>query len=258
MILRALVLVVVASLAAPWPAIPCSCLKGTLKGALEGSDAVFVGKVIRLEVLRRENGVDNVRAVLEPLEVVKGSLPREVAFVTNNCFCGDCSFWFNLRETYLIFARDFGGTLTTNACSRSRRIKDAPDDIKALGLERFLTHRGQSGGRFKDSSRAASGSRHRDLATFLRLTPPGYMLSPPPGAEIGIGAHDSAADSPQGRGPCAGRGWLLGRDPRSAGLFHARRQPRRSARTSCRGHHLSSGHRCRSHSRELAGNHRLT
>jgi hypothetical protein len=154
MIQRVLMLIVIGSLVASWPAISCSCVTGTLKGDLEGSYAVFVGKVTRVEILHSDGVIDLIRAirdplrpgesvtaraVLEPLEVVKGTLPKEVEFVTDNGCC-DCSFWFDVGETYLIFARGNGGNLTTSACSRSGRLIDVTDDLKALGLERFLTN----------------------------------------------------------------------------------------------------------------------
>jgi hypothetical protein len=62
---RILMLVVVAGLAVPWPAMPCRCMPTFLKESLEKYDAVFVGKVVRLEVLRSQNGVDTVRGSLE-------------------------------------------------------------------------------------------------------------------------------------------------------------------------------------------------
>ena len=138
MLPRIFVLAVIASLLAPWPASPCSCREFTLKESLDRSDAVFVGKVIRLEPL----GVWSFRAILKPVEVVKGSLPGEVEFVTGVEV--PCSFGFDLAETYLVFANRNDGVLNTSGCSRNGKLKNVIEDLKALGLERLLTNSGTS------------------------------------------------------------------------------------------------------------------
>ena len=134
---RIIVFAVVVSLAAPWLAMSCSCIETSLQEALDAYDAVFVGKVIRLEFLRNQEGIDIVRATLKPLEVVKGAVPSEVEFVVSNGCCY-CDYWFDIAETYLIFARSNGNSWDTDACSRSGKIKDVANDLKALGLERLI------------------------------------------------------------------------------------------------------------------------
>ena len=126
------------------PAFGCSCIDLSLEQAIERSDAVFVGKVIRLEVLRTEGQVDTVRATLAPLRVVKGSIPREVEFTTNDGCCY-CAFWFEIAATYLIFATGSDGHLETSTCSRSAKVLDAADDMRALGLEDLLPDPNQPG-----------------------------------------------------------------------------------------------------------------
>lgn len=147
MMQRILAIVVVALLAVPWPARPCSCGETSLRESLEDAEAVFAGKVIRLEVLGTENGVDTIRATLQPLEVVKGSLSKEVELLTDNGCCY-CSFGFLIGQRYLIFANKHDGVLSTSICTRSGRF-DADHveaDLKALGLERLLAKPGKSGG----------------------------------------------------------------------------------------------------------------
>jgi hypothetical protein len=139
---RVFVFLAVASLLISQPVMCCSCVETTLKEMLESSDAVFVGKVIRLE----DFGFDTIRVVLQPLRVVKGLSPKEIELVelSHCCFCG---VGFDIGETYLVFASLYEGNLVTSTCNRSGKLRDVTEDLKALGLEGFVTDHRNGGAR---------------------------------------------------------------------------------------------------------------
>ena len=136
---RVLVWTLVAIVAGSASSFACSCVDRTLEEKFDDADAVFVGKVVRVEIIDEgEHGVDIVRATLTPLETVKGWVPREVEFVTSNGCCY-CAPWFDIAVTYLVFATGEGGELDTSLCAGGGRTDRHQEDLKALGLERYVT-----------------------------------------------------------------------------------------------------------------------
>lgn len=124
--------------------LACSCLSPlALDEALVASDAVFIGTVEGLaEVLEplalsqdaREPTVGAPRRIvrLEVLGVWKG--PRsEKAEIRTGLSTADCGFPFEVGETYLVFANDDEGRLSTGSCSRTAAIEAAIEDLLALG-----------------------------------------------------------------------------------------------------------------------------
>jgi hypothetical protein len=114
----------------------CSCIESTLEERMETYDAVFVGKVVRLEILDTTEGVDLVLATLAPVEVVKGDLAHEVEILASNGCCY-CAPWFDIAETYLVFARVEGAELITSSCVGGL-VREHVDELRALGLEELV------------------------------------------------------------------------------------------------------------------------
>jgi len=108
-------------------AYACSCSLGSLKGTFSSSDAVFVGKVVKiktvkeasvgllmkesgtlelLETPRWEKSIDKVRSVtLEVIEPFKGAMEKTFTLITavyNGG--GSCGVSFKIGESYLVFA----------------------------------------------------------------------------------------------------------------------------------------------------------
>jgi Tissue inhibitor of metalloproteinase len=123
----------------------CSCGKVSLAEAIAKYDAVFVGKVVKLEVTRDRdarpldgNPADDIRATVATREIIKGQPGKVVEFSTDNGCCY-CSFGFEIAEEYLLFAKkEEDGTYFTSVCSRSRMLVEAAADLKTLGIERPL------------------------------------------------------------------------------------------------------------------------
>lgn len=121
------------------PALPCSCMPTTLAERVELADAVFVGKVVKLEVLETSEFVDTARATVQTLEVVKGFVPDEVEFIVTNGCCY-CDWWFDLAVNYLIFANGEGAELATGVCAGTGTVRHLEEEMKTLDLEHLLPH----------------------------------------------------------------------------------------------------------------------
>ncbi len=115
---------------------PCSCSTPSLQDALAAADAVFVGKVIRLEVAEEKEFFDELRITIETVTSVKGEVASTTKFYADNFCCGSCdSNPFEIAKTYLIFARALGEDYASGACSRTAEIALAGEDLKALGID---------------------------------------------------------------------------------------------------------------------------
>jgi len=117
----------------------CECSGISLAEALARYDAVFIGKVMKLEVTKDRDApppekfpADGIRATVETKEIIKGQPGRVVEFSTDNGCCY-CSFGFEIAEEYLLFAeQEEDGTYRTSICSRSRKLVEATADLKRL------------------------------------------------------------------------------------------------------------------------------
>lgn len=114
----------------------CSCAPPpSAAQALGQAGAVFSGKVLQVKRVKRGDGVD-------------GLLQVEVVFAVNTSWKGDgrrvtsvftasnsaaCGYSFKRGMTYLVYAGESQGKLATTICSRTKRLKDAREDLKELG-----------------------------------------------------------------------------------------------------------------------------
>lgn len=123
---RCLTLLLIASgmvVLAPATALACSCVSVTDEEALERSDVVFAGYVIKGEYPEEARTANDtlreIRWTFLPDALVKGvdAGPVEVMSESQGSACGVS---FSIGRRYLVFAVEDGGTLTTNSCDRTR------------------------------------------------------------------------------------------------------------------------------------------
>ena len=102
--------------------------------------AVFSGKVVESRRRRRGGGIfAGVEAVLRVERVWKGVEGATVSVFTA-AHTATCGYGFKQGRAYLVYAhKDAGGRLSTGICGRTRRLKDAGEDLKELGAGREVT-----------------------------------------------------------------------------------------------------------------------
>ncbi len=130
--------------AAPCEERRCSCFEEEeLEHALQASEAVFIGTVVGsaevLEAVSLSEGLDE-EPVMAPRRVVRIRLlgmwkgtEEEIVEIRTGLSTADCGFPFETGQTYLVFATDDEGSLTTGSCSRTALIEHAMDDLLILG-----------------------------------------------------------------------------------------------------------------------------
>ena len=113
----------------------CTCMpfKNASK-ELEQSAAVFSGKVLAVKGNEQQGGFyTSVEVVLEVDRSWKGIEEKTVSVFTSSQSSA-CGYGFKKGEEYLVYAsKTTEGRLTTSICTRTRRIKEADDDLKELG-----------------------------------------------------------------------------------------------------------------------------
>lgn len=115
----------------------CSCSQpDPPKEALEGSSAVFSGKVIDI-VDRNKN--NEIQSSADPIAILfdvdkswKGVDQTQITVYTERS-SASCGYGFSLNEKYLVYAYKDDGELRVNACSRTAPLSGAKEDIQALG-----------------------------------------------------------------------------------------------------------------------------
>jgi hypothetical protein len=109
-------------------ALACSC--APLPGPPQARDhaaAVFTGTVLGIT---REDNRRLVRLRVE--EAWKGARCEEVT-VSTGLGDSDCGYAFQEGQTYLVYAEERRGRLSTNLCTRTRPAAEAGEDLAALG-----------------------------------------------------------------------------------------------------------------------------
>jgi hypothetical protein len=120
---------------APQQAFACSCIppRPPLE-AMADSDAVFAGKVVRIE---EEGGAmissaDPVKVVFEVSQVWKGEEDAAIALATARD-SASCGYDFMVGEEYLVYAYSSEAGLSTGLCTRTMQLAMADEDLSALG-----------------------------------------------------------------------------------------------------------------------------
>lgn len=100
----------------------------------ERAAAVFSGKV--LQIKRHKSAEDifgGVEVVFRVDKAWKGARNRTVSVFTSSQSAA-CGYSFSKGHTYLVYASaNSGGRLSTSICSRTKRLKDAREDLDELG-----------------------------------------------------------------------------------------------------------------------------
>lgn len=114
-------------------ALACSCMPpGPPKEELKEADAVFVGKVVRLET-EGDEFTGQLKATIRASKVWKGPVRRYVVVRTarQGSMCG---YGFQTSQKYVVYTyKSEDGRLTTNICSRTKPLAQAAEDLEDLG-----------------------------------------------------------------------------------------------------------------------------
>ncbi|MCG8584204.1 MAG: hypothetical protein MI757_05780 [Pirellulales bacterium] len=107
----------------------CSCAPPPgPKKALEGSSAVFLGKVLDIDKAGRRG----VKVTFEIQTVYKGVKGKKVTVGTANNSAA-CGYGFTKGEVYLVYCYGKPESLSTGICSRTRPASEAKEDLTVLG-----------------------------------------------------------------------------------------------------------------------------
>jgi Domain of unknown function (DUF4440)/Tissue inhibitor of metalloproteinase len=181
--------------------LACSCSNPALEGksteqqineARQRSAAIFSGKVLETVKNKDSDGVapGEVEVRFEVLKSWKGASADRLSVFTasDSSLCG---YAFEVGESYLVYAHDYGGgKLDTNICTRTRRLADAREDLKLLEAGKAPAKINKPGG--PGNSRAAQrlievdkkwadAITRNDLASARRLTANNYIATGPDG-----------------------------------------------------------------------------
>ena len=101
---------------------------------LERATAVFSGKVVEIKRHKRPEGIfAGVEVVFRVEKTWKGVEGGTVRVFTSS-HSAACGYGFRKGRTYLVYAYgDAKGGLSTGICSRTKRLKDAREDLGELG-----------------------------------------------------------------------------------------------------------------------------
>ena len=118
--------------------LACTCAPvGAAAEELERAAAVFSGKVV--EIKRHKQSGDlfaEVEVVFRVERAWKGADGRTVSVFTSS-HSAACGYGFRTGRTYLVYAHGGAdGRLSAGICSRTKRLKDAREDLNALGAGR--------------------------------------------------------------------------------------------------------------------------
>ena len=117
------------------PALACSCVFPSVDAAREGAAALFEGRVLDVTDLMADGGAEvAVREVrLAVVRSWKGLDKDEQVTLHTNAQGSMCGYAFAKGASYLVYAEQDGAQLSVSACSRTRPLADAGEDLIALG-----------------------------------------------------------------------------------------------------------------------------
>ncbi len=124
----------------PASAYACSCEEpGTPTEERDESTSVFVGAVVRVDTLTLQQGYKVVDVLFAVQRIWKG--PDSTAVIVRTTVSSAlCGYFFEVGEPYLVytFADSETGALWTNICTRTNALRDATEDLMALGEGRHV------------------------------------------------------------------------------------------------------------------------
>ncbi|MBT2659995.1 hypothetical protein [Bacillus sp. ISL-45] len=122
----AVILLAAALTTLPTASHACKCVEEkSVEKEMESSKAVFIGKILYIK-----NKNNNRKILFEVKETWKGVSQTEIILKDE---WDSCSIDFFDGESYLVYAYDFQGELTTNICDRTKELSSAGEDLAALG-----------------------------------------------------------------------------------------------------------------------------
>lgn len=120
---------------APSPAETCSCapVKPPSEAASEAG-LVFSGKVTAIVLDDAANELGRRDIKFDVQEVFRGPKSAEIELRSRGGGSAACDFSFRIGQEYLVYAyrRDDDGPWMTSTCSRTRRLREAADDLRHL------------------------------------------------------------------------------------------------------------------------------
>jgi hypothetical protein len=122
------------TLSSPSIADACKCKHTSYAKALAAADAVFTGKLVKIDLAARKRGeVDEF--TFEVTRVYKGKVSRSVIVVSTVSSCGLKTGGLKVGKRYLVYAESDDGRLSSRQCRRTRLLssKAAQSDLAKLG-----------------------------------------------------------------------------------------------------------------------------
>ena len=114
-------------------ATPCICAATSLREELKKADAVFVGEAVSFRSSGSGDPMLSSVARIQVSRYWKGTeRPEQIDILTDGSNGSDCGPVL-AKGTYLVYAYKKGQWLATWACTRTRRIEEAAEDLKMLG-----------------------------------------------------------------------------------------------------------------------------
>jgi hypothetical protein len=109
----------------------CSCIQAPpVEEEFKRVTAVFSGKVI--EISDESVGMDPIKVTFQVSRIWKGISEVKVSIYTGRDSAG-CGYPFEEGDSYLIYAVESEGKLTTGLCSLTKELSLAEGDISVLG-----------------------------------------------------------------------------------------------------------------------------
>lgn len=123
-------------------AAACSCVVPPApREALEQADAVFVGTVLKIDVVPGAHGEEHhVRFAIDHHLKGPKSLELVVHTASNSAACG---YYFRPGRQYIVYAHKGEGGYHTGLCTRTARFQDAAEDRAAFKLPADIPSRGK-------------------------------------------------------------------------------------------------------------------
>jgi hypothetical protein len=123
--------------AALWtsPAAACKCKFPTVEEGKEGAAAVFEGRVTKIEDAAKVEGgpPPGKRVTFALVRTWKALEDQEVITAHTSESSASCGYAFELDTSYLVYAGGEPGALSVSACSRTRKLSEATEDLAGLG-----------------------------------------------------------------------------------------------------------------------------
>ena len=102
---------------------------------LEKSDAVFTGKVLEVitDTINAENTIFTFYKIKFEISAVWKGVNSEQVVISTSMQASVCGFLFEQGIEYIVYAFNDGTSLSTNICTRTKKLSEAQEDLNELG-----------------------------------------------------------------------------------------------------------------------------